>query len=123
MLFDSICNSQWFTKTSMVSQLKPRTGLQHSGLTLKHTKPHPHFQILFLNKDDIFRQKILNPRSQISDHFSDYSGPTGSYDAGRAYFQKKFTGLNRSTSKDVYTHFTTATDTVMLTVVMVAVQE
>lgn len=45
MLFDSICNSQWFANTSM---------------------------ILFLNKVDIFKEKIR--RSPIKAYFPDYTG-------------------------------------------------
>ena len=52
MLFDSICNSTWFTKTSM---------------------------ILFLNKIDIFKEKIKD--SPIKKYFPDYKG----------YYQKKKT--------------------------------
>jgi guanine nucleotide-binding protein subunit alpha, other len=45
MLFDSICNSQWFVNTSM---------------------------ILFLNKIDIFRDKIK--QSPVKNYFPDYQG-------------------------------------------------
>jgi hypothetical protein len=62
-------------------------------------------QILFLNKDDVFRQQLENPNSQIGDYFPDYDGPTGpaGYEAGREYFKRQFVGLNRSMSKEVYT--------------------
>ncbi|GHJ90044.1 hypothetical protein NliqN6_6446 [Naganishia liquefaciens] len=81
--------------------------------------------ILFLNKDDVFRQQLEDPNSQIADYFPDFNGPTGpaGYEAGREYFKAQFVGLNRSSSKEVYTHFTNATDTAMLKVVMAAVQE
>lgn len=95
MLFDSICNSQWFTRTSI---------------------------ILFLNKDDLFREK-LKSHSQIAQYFGDYQGPPGDYMAGREFFQKKFQRLNSLTSKEVYVHFTCAVDTNMLRVVMAAVAE
>jgi guanine nucleotide-binding protein G(i) subunit alpha len=44
-LFDSICNSRWFVKTSM---------------------------ILFLNKIDLFKQKLV--KSPIGKYFPDYTG-------------------------------------------------
>ncbi|KAK9763067.1 guanine nucleotide-binding protein subunit alpha, variant 2 [Basidiobolus ranarum] len=44
-LFDSICNSRWFTKTSV---------------------------ILFLNKIDLFKEKLIS--SPMSDYFLDYDG-------------------------------------------------
>jgi hypothetical protein len=99
MLFDSICNSQWFLKTNMVSRLN--RSLCASLLTRDSSSE----QILFLNKDDVFRQQLENPNSQIGDYFPDYDGPTGpaGYEAGREYFKRQFVGLNRSMSKEVYT--------------------
>jgi guanine nucleotide-binding protein subunit alpha len=44
-LFDSICNSRWFLKTSI---------------------------ILFLNKIDIFKEKL--PKHPLEESFSDYRG-------------------------------------------------
>lgn len=44
-LFDSICNSRWFVKTSM---------------------------ILFLNKIDLFKDKL--PKSPMGKYFPDYTG-------------------------------------------------
>lgn len=44
-LFDSICNSKWFVKTSI---------------------------ILFLNKIDLFKDKL--PKSPLSKYFPDYEG-------------------------------------------------
>lgn len=49
----------------------------------------------------IFREKIKGP-SQIHDYFSDYAGPPHDYIQGRDFFQKKFTRLNRSSTKEVY---------------------
>jgi len=94
MLFDSICNSQWFVKTSI---------------------------ILFLNKVDILKEKILH--SPIKRYFSDYEGDDTDYNAAREYFKARFMRLNRSKSKEVYTHFTTAIDTSLLRVVMASVTD
>lgn len=44
-LFDSICNSKWFSSTSM---------------------------ILFLNKIDLFKDKL--PKSKLVEYFPDYNG-------------------------------------------------
>ncbi|KAJ3549081.1 hypothetical protein NMY22_g1025 [Coprinellus aureogranulatus] len=54
-LFDSICNSRWFVKTSI---------------------------ILFLNKIDLFAEKL--PRSPLGDYFPDYTGGDN-YDAACDY--------------------------------------
>ncbi|PVU93081.1 hypothetical protein BB561_003483 [Smittium simulii] len=92
-LFDSICNSRWFSKTSI---------------------------ILFLNKMDIFREKL--PKSPLNKHFPDYSGDNTIDDAGD-YILKRFVSLNQSDSKQIYTHFTCATDTSQIKFVMAAVND
>jgi len=92
-LFDSICNSRWFVKTSI---------------------------ILFLNKIDIFKEKIK--RSPISKFFPDYTGGED-YDAACEYFLHRFVSLNQSDVKQVYTHFTCATDTTQIKFVMAAVND
>ncbi|KAI8578352.1 hypothetical protein K450DRAFT_247503 [Umbelopsis ramanniana AG] len=94
MLFDSICNSSWFTNTSM---------------------------ILFLNKVDIFAQKIQH--SPVSKYFPDYKGPDEDLEQTKTYFRKRFERLNRSEKKQLYPHFTDATDTKQLAHVMTAVSD
>ncbi|KJE92259.1 guanine nucleotide-binding protein G(I) alpha subunit [Capsaspora owczarzaki ATCC 30864] len=80
-LFDSICNSKWFLNTSI---------------------------ILFLNKLDLFEEKIKKSSLKIA--FSEYEGPNTSDDA-KEFIKNKFEKMNRSTTKQVYSHFTCATDT------------
>lgn len=92
-LFDSICNSRWFVKTSI---------------------------ILFLNKIDIFKNKIS--KSPIEAHFPDYRGGDD-YDQACEYFRKRFVSLNQSEAKQVYPHFTCATDTSQIKFVMSAVND
>ncbi|KAI8329840.1 guanine nucleotide binding protein, alpha subunit [Chlamydoabsidia padenii] len=94
MLFDSICNSHWFITTSM---------------------------ILFLNKMDIFKYKIL--RSPLDQYFPDYTGPSLDYQAGADYFKRRFESLNRNEKKQIYVHFTVATDTKLLAHVMGSVSD
>jgi hypothetical protein len=94
MLFDSIVNSQWFAQTSI---------------------------ILFLNKVDIFQNRILV--SNIKDYFPTYSGEATDYHAAREYFKSRFTKLVRSQKAEVYTHFTTAIDTNLIRVVMASVTD
>jgi guanine nucleotide-binding protein subunit alpha len=92
-LFDSICNSRWFVKTSI---------------------------ILFLNKIDLFAEKLQH--SPLGYYFPDYRGAGGSgrgqqgaeeeYDAACEYFLHRFVSLNQSAaSKQIYAHYTCATDT------------
>jgi len=80
-LFDEICNSRWFRETSI---------------------------ILFLNKKDLFEQKIQKVDLTIC--FPDYEGGLN-FDAGCQYIQEEFESKNRSTEKEIYTHVTCATDT------------
>jgi len=80
-LFDEICNSRWFVETSM---------------------------ILFLNKVDLFEEKIVNV--DPGKWFADYTGGCDS-DAAKKYFTDRFIALNKSESKEIYHHVTCATDT------------
>ncbi|KAI9493786.1 guanine nucleotide binding protein, alpha subunit [Zychaea mexicana] len=92
-LFDSICNSRWFVKTSV---------------------------ILFLNKIDIFKEKL--PKHPLAESFTDFNGPE-TYDAASDYILNRFVSLNQSDSKQIYTHFTCATDTQQIRFVMAAVND
>ncbi|XP_005996375.1 guanine nucleotide-binding protein G(i) subunit alpha-2 [Latimeria chalumnae] len=81
-LFDSICNNKWFTETSI---------------------------ILFLNKKDLFEEKIT--RSPLSICFPEYTG-ADKFEEAAGYIQTKFEDLNkRKDTKEIYTHLTCATDT------------
>ncbi|EDV21511.1 uncharacterized protein TRIADDRAFT_30457 [Trichoplax adhaerens] len=93
-LFDSVCNNQWFKKTSI---------------------------ILFLNKTDIFKEKIR--KSPITTCFPEYNG-TNSYEETTSYIQKKFISLNSNgKEKTIYSHFTCATDTENIVFVFAAVTD
>jgi len=80
-LFDSICNNKWFGDTSI---------------------------ILFLNKKDLFEEKIL--RSALTICFNEYAGAQ-EYGEAAAYIQAQFEAKNKSTTKEIYCHMTCATDT------------
>ncbi|TFK44012.1 heterotrimeric G protein alpha subunit B [Crucibulum laeve] len=81
-LFDSICNSRWFIKTSI---------------------------ILFLNNIDLFAEKL--PRSPLGDYFPDYNGGDN-YDAACDYLLHRFVSLNQSAAtKQIHAHYTCMTDT------------
>jgi len=93
-LFDEICNSRYFKKTSM---------------------------ILFLNKRDLFWEKIQ--QVPITVCFPDYKGPPNDYDETTKFIQKQFELRNKSTSKKIYTHVTCATDTTNVKAVFNAVKD
>ncbi|XP_006882580.1 PREDICTED: guanine nucleotide-binding protein G(o) subunit alpha isoform X4 [Elephantulus edwardii] len=92
-LFDSICNNKWFTDTSI---------------------------ILFLNKKDIFEEKIK--KSPLTICFPEYTGPN-TYEDAAAYIQAQFESKNRSPNKEIYCHMTCATDTNNIQVVFDAVTD
>lgn len=70
ILFESISNSPWFTKTTL---------------------------ILFLNKMDLFRAKLET--SPIPQYFPDYEGDFTDLKVASKFFQNKFLALSRSPKK------------------------
>ncbi|KAF4587244.1 Guanine nucleotide-binding protein alpha-3 subunit [Ophiocordyceps camponoti-floridani] len=92
LLFDSVVNSRWFMRTSI---------------------------ILFLNKVDIFKQKLL--RSPLSNYFPDYSGGNDVNKAAK-YLLWRFNQVNRA-HLNLYPHLTQATDTSNIRLVFAAVKE
>lgn len=67
--------------------------------------------MLFLNKKDVFADKIArNPISSQSP-FSDYNGTQNDFNDGVQYFIDKFLDCLLSSSKRVFVHVTCATDT------------
>lgn len=92
-LFDSICNSKWFVKTSV---------------------------ILFLNKIDIFKEKL--PVSPLEKYFPEYHAGND-WERAADFLTQKFVNLNQSDVKQVYPHLTCATDTNQVKFVMAAVND
>ena len=92
VLFESIINSRWFQRSSI---------------------------ILFLNKIDIFKQKLA--RRPLSDYFPEY---TGGDDVNKAakYILWRFMQVNHS-KLCIYPHITQATDTTNIRLVFAAVKE
>ncbi|EPE09889.1 guanine nucleotide-binding protein alpha-3 subunit [Ophiostoma piceae UAMH 11346] len=92
LLFDSVVNSRWFMRTSI---------------------------ILFLNKVDIFKQKLS--RSPLGNYFQDYSGGDDTNKAAK-YLLWRFNQVNRA-HLHLYPHLTQATDTSNIRLVFAAVKE
>ncbi|KAK1479313.1 guanine nucleotide-binding protein alpha-3 subunit [Colletotrichum cuscutae] len=92
LLFDSVVNSRWFMRTSI---------------------------ILFLNKVDIFKQKL--GRSPLGNYFPDYSGGDDVNKAAK-YLLWRFNQVNRA-HLNLYPHLTQATDTSNIRLVFAAVKE
>lgn len=68
--------------------------------------------MLFLNKKDIFGEKIMYSGIADSPYFSDYAGPKRDFDHGVLYFIQKFEEhLEEDEFNDSFIHVTCATDT------------
>jgi len=94
-IFDEICNSSYFSKTSI---------------------------ILFLNKRDIFQDKIKHVPLNSCPCFKTYTGPN-TYDAGCQLIENSFHARNKNPNKLIYAHVTCATDTNNMKVVLNAVND
>ncbi len=92
-LFEEICNSRWFRDTSI---------------------------ILFLNKRDIFAEKVTKVPLTVC--FPDYDGDN-SYAHACEYIKDSFESRNRNKEKQIYTHITCATDTDNIAAVFNAVKD
>lgn len=92
-LFESIVNSMWFK-----------------------SKPI----ILFLNKMDLFREKLhLSP---INEHFADYKGSATDFKSAAKYFAECFRRINRTPGREIFIYYTNATDTHLLKATMESVR-
>ncbi|PGG97374.1 hypothetical protein AJ80_09714 [Polytolypa hystricis UAMH7299] len=94
MLFEALVNGEWFKRKPV---------------------------ILFLNKVDLFKEKVLY--SPVKRHFPDYNGQEGDYDAAAKYFADRFRGMTRVPEREIYIHYTNATDTTLLKATMDSVQD
>ena len=94
MLFESLVNGEWFKDKPI---------------------------ILFLNKIDLFHEKL--GVSPVSNHFPDYKGGNEDSDAAADYFADRFRSINRTAGREIYVHYTNATDTSLLKATMQSVQD
>lgn len=98
-LFDDICNNKYFMKSNM---------------------------ILFLNKKDLFEEKIESVHIGDQEAFQDFDTPLGSddyYNRGVEYFLQKFISKNTNPDRQIYHHVTCATDSKNVEVVFDACKD
>jgi len=86
-LFDKICNNEYFLEIPI---------------------------LLFLNKRDLFEEKIKTVNIADVSLFSDYSGRPNDYADGVQYFKDKFVAINKNPNKSIFAHETCATDTAQI---------
>jgi guanine nucleotide-binding protein G(i) subunit alpha len=92
-LFGEICNSKWFQNVNI---------------------------ILFLNKNDLFKEKIRKVDLKVC--FSEYAGGCD-YDKAIEFIKEKFIEMNKNPTKQIYLHITCATDTENIRFVFNAVRD
>lgn len=95
-LFSSICNNVFFRSTSM---------------------------ILFMNKIDLFQEKILHSGRHLRYYMPLYKGADCDVDTAARYIASLFVSQNVMPKKLIYHHFTTATDTSNVQVVFQVVMD
>jgi len=76
--------------------------------------------ILFLNKRDLFEEKIK--KTDLSVTFDDYKGGCD-YEHAVSFIKDKFLSQNENPKKHIYTHVTCATDTGNILIVFNAVKD
>ncbi|KAF7667963.1 hypothetical protein LDENG_00038430 [Lucifuga dentata] len=79
--------------------------------------------ILFMNKTDLFREKILHSGRHLRFYLPSYKGPDCDVDAAAHHIAAMFSRCNSNPDKSLYHHFTTATDTSNIQVVFQVVIE
>ncbi|KAK4700707.1 hypothetical protein P7C70_g5536, partial [Phenoliferia sp. Uapishka_3] len=92
-LWDSIANSRWFTRASI---------------------------ILFLNKIDLFQEKLK--LHTFADYMPEYTGQN-TFAGVSGYLLQHFSTLHRSQTREIFHHLTCATDSKQIGVVLSAVNE
>jgi len=88
-----VCDNQWFKDTSI---------------------------ILFLNKEDLFREKIK--RVNITTAFPEYTGGQN-FEEASEYIKQQYLSMNDNPNKSVYPHITCATNTSNIKHVFAAVKD
>lgn len=83
-VFRGICSMPWFSQTPI---------------------------ILFLNKADIFEEKIVVKRRDLSSFFPEYEGPPCDFRSAAVFVREMFLACDPSENRSIYSHFTIATST------------
>ncbi|KAJ7986980.1 hypothetical protein DPEC_G00334000 [Dallia pectoralis] len=99
--------------------------LDESNALFRTIITYPWFQdssiILFLNKTDLFEEKILH--SDLADYFPEFTGPRRDAEAAKNFILKMYVDQHVGRYKELYKHFTCATDTKNIKIVFKSVQQ
>ncbi|KAJ3222449.1 guanine nucleotide-binding protein subunit alpha [Clydaea vesicula] len=79
--------------------------------------------LLFLNKLDLFEEKIKV--SSVKSHFNNFPAHQDEKNlkAGKNFFKSLFLEKNSNKERRIYSHFTSATDTKLMKVIFIAVRD
>jgi GTPase SAR1 family protein len=97
-LFENICGSEWFIKTAM---------------------------ILFLNKEDLFREKIAtkNIQDSLCPQLQEFDGNPRDFKETSEFIQEVFIETGAHNEKEIHAHVTCATNTANVNMVFEDVKE
>ncbi|XP_068559347.1 guanine nucleotide-binding protein subunit alpha-14-like [Cebidichthys violaceus] len=99
--------------------------MDESKALFKTIITYPWFQrssvILFLNKTDILKEKIMH--SHVVTYFPEFTGPQQDTTSAQEFILKMYQDQNPDKGKQLYPHFTCATDTENIRFVFVAVKD
>ncbi|KAK9522816.1 hypothetical protein VZT92_019259 [Zoarces viviparus] len=99
--------------------------MEESKALFKTIITYPWFQrssvILFLNKTDILKEKIMH--SHVATYFPEFTGPQQDTTSAQEFILKMYQEQNPDKDKQLYPHFTCATDTENIRFVFVAVKD
>ncbi|GAA5858186.1 hypothetical protein JCM5353_004717 [Sporobolomyces roseus] len=96
MLWENISTSPWFRKTAFV---------------------------LFLNKIDLLKEKILADPDSVQHFLPEYTGSPTDVDSVKMYLLSRFKALHRMQERVLFVHFTCATDTTAIRPILSAVMQ
>ncbi|KAJ3219298.1 guanine nucleotide-binding protein subunit alpha [Dinochytrium kinnereticum] len=89
-------------------------------LTLVEENTVNRTMILFLNKIDLFQEKLQTV--PLKNFFPDFKG-ANTFEEASEFFAERFSSLNQSDSKIIYVHFTWATDTTQIKKVLLTTNQ
>ena len=122
-LFDSICNNKWFVETSIILFLNKKDLFEEKITKSPLTICFPEYQgkiicmILFVFDNICIRHIAYMKIDESYMHSSPFTlmrllTGNNTYEESANYIRMKFENLNkRKDQKEIYTHFTCATDT------------
>ncbi|EDS28560.1 GTP-binding protein (I) alpha subunit [Culex quinquefasciatus] len=121
-LFDSICNSKWFVDTSIILFLNKKDLFEDKITRSPLTICFPEYTALVKLRTRLSVRRSGGRRTLCQFDFSNNCSNT--YEEASSYIRMKFENLNkRKDQKEIYTHLTCATDTTNIQFVFDAVSD